>query len=188
MWIYISVKEWMCTFLVSTTVNKITIRYIFACFYHRLCIVCTSTSYIHKWTLSLFSLLVFVFVLTSFFLRLFNVSTYTIFLKSWLYVFLVFCAFFSLYIKFYDFFLIPRYVPNLCHFNWIACHNSCWWWIWRKFCAPRELRSRTIHIGRPCEEKYPPNEIRNQVRISFFFYLLVFPAWLNWLKSIFIYW
>ncbi|XP_055302902.1 probable phospholipid-transporting ATPase IIA isoform X2 [Sitodiplosis mosellana] len=39
---------------------------------------------------------------------------------------------------------------------------SCWWWIWRKFCSPRELRSRTIHIGRPCEEKYPPNEIRNQ--------------------------
>lgn len=40
---------------------------------------------------------------------------------------------------------------------------SCWWWIWRKFCSPRELRSRTIHIGRPNEEKYPPNEIRNQV-------------------------
>lgn len=43
--------------------------------------------------------------------------------------------------------------------------NSCWWWIWRKFCSPRELRSRTIHIGRPCEEKYPPNEIRNQVSV-----------------------
>lgn len=42
---------------------------------------------------------------------------------------------------------------------------SCWWWIWRKFCSTRELRSRTIHIGRPCEEKYPPNSIRNQVSV-----------------------
>lgn len=42
-------------------------------------------------------------------------------------------------------------------------HCSCWWWIWKKFCAPRELRSRTIHIGKPCNEKYPKNEIRNQV-------------------------
>lgn len=42
--------------------------------------------------------------------------------------------------------------------------DSCWWWIWKKFCSPRELQARTVHIGRPCDEKYPRNEIRNQVR------------------------
>lgn len=55
---------------------------------------------------------------------------------------------------------------HLCDFLCVFHFNSCWWWIWRKFCSPRELRSRTIHIGRPCEEKYPPNEIRNQVSFS----------------------
>lgn len=40
---------------------------------------------------------------------------------------------------------------------------SCWWWAWRKWCAPRELRARSVNIGRPCDEKFPPNEIRNQV-------------------------
>lgn len=58
---------------------------------------------------------------------------------------------------------------------------SCWWWIWKKFCAPRELRSRTIHIGKRCEEKYPKNEIRNQVSVLDILYTnsvrLTFVAW-----------
>ncbi|XP_058981226.1 probable phospholipid-transporting ATPase IIB isoform X2 [Musca domestica] len=33
---------------------------------------------------------------------------------------------------------------------------------WRKWFAPRELRSRTVHLGRATTEKFPPNEIRNQ--------------------------
>ncbi|XP_075149777.1 putative phospholipid-transporting ATPase IIB isoform X2 [Haematobia irritans] len=33
---------------------------------------------------------------------------------------------------------------------------------WRKWFAPRELRARTVHLGRATTEKFPPNEIRNQ--------------------------
>ncbi|XP_037913734.1 probable phospholipid-transporting ATPase IIA isoform X2 [Hermetia illucens] len=39
---------------------------------------------------------------------------------------------------------------------------GCWWWAWRKWFAPRELRARTVRIGRSIDEKFPPNEIRNQ--------------------------
>lgn len=77
------------------------------------------------------------------------------------------CITFLLYTNFYAFYSISiDACPSHIYGIGLRAHNSCWWWIWRKFCAPRELRSRTIHIGRPCEEKYPPNEIRNQVRIT----------------------
>lgn len=33
---------------------------------------------------------------------------------------------------------------------------------WKKWFAPRELRARTVNLGRPTIEKFPPNEIRNQ--------------------------
>lgn len=33
---------------------------------------------------------------------------------------------------------------------------------WRKWFAARELRARTVHLGRVTAEKFPPNEIRNQ--------------------------
>ncbi|XP_053960131.1 probable phospholipid-transporting ATPase IIB isoform X3 [Anastrepha ludens] len=33
---------------------------------------------------------------------------------------------------------------------------------WRKWFSPRELRARTVHLGRATTEKFPPNEIRNQ--------------------------
>ncbi|XP_037959710.1 probable phospholipid-transporting ATPase IIB isoform X3 [Teleopsis dalmanni] len=39
------------------------------------------------------------------------------------------------------------------------------WYIfscWRKWFAPRELRARTVNLGRGSPEKFPPNEIRNQ--------------------------
>lgn len=33
---------------------------------------------------------------------------------------------------------------------------------WRKWFRPRELRARTVNLGRANTEKFPPNEIRNQ--------------------------
>lgn len=33
---------------------------------------------------------------------------------------------------------------------------------WKKWFRPRELRARTVNLGRPTTEKFPPNEIRNQ--------------------------
>ncbi|XP_037813864.1 probable phospholipid-transporting ATPase IIB isoform X2 [Lucilia sericata] len=33
---------------------------------------------------------------------------------------------------------------------------------WRKWFSARELRARTVHLGRATTEKFPPNEIRNQ--------------------------
>ncbi|KAM7353941.1 putative phospholipid-transporting ATPase IIB isoform 2-T2 [Cochliomyia hominivorax] len=33
---------------------------------------------------------------------------------------------------------------------------------WRKWFSARELRARTVHLGRATNEKFPPNEIRNQ--------------------------
>ncbi|XP_065084245.1 probable phospholipid-transporting ATPase IIA isoform X2 [Ochlerotatus camptorhynchus] len=47
---------------------------------------------------------------------------------------------------------------------------SCWCWAWRKWCASKELKPRTIFIGRPSTEKFPPNEIRNQ-KYNFFSFL-----------------
>ncbi|SPP85755.1 probable phospholipid-transporting ATPase IIA isoform X1 [Drosophila guanche] len=38
------------------------------------------------------------------------------------------------------------------------CLCSCW----RKWFRPRELRARTVNLGRVNTEKFPPNEIRNQ--------------------------
>ncbi|SPP85758.1 blast:Probable phospholipid-transporting ATPase IIB [Drosophila guanche] len=38
------------------------------------------------------------------------------------------------------------------------CIFSCW----RKWFRPRELRARTVNLGRVNTEKFPPNEIRNQ--------------------------
>uniref|UniRef100_A0A336KXN3 Phospholipid-transporting ATPase n=1 Tax=Culicoides sonorensis TaxID=179676 RepID=A0A336KXN3_CULSO len=39
---------------------------------------------------------------------------------------------------------------------------GCWWWTVRRWCAAKELRSRTVYIGKTSTEKFPPNEIRNQ--------------------------
>ncbi|XP_036321777.1 probable phospholipid-transporting ATPase IIA isoform X2 [Rhagoletis pomonella] len=47
-----------------------------------------------------------------------------------------------------------RSLANLCK----MCLCGCW----RKWFAPRELRARTVHLGRATTEKFPPNEIRNQ--------------------------
>ncbi|XP_055713662.1 probable phospholipid-transporting ATPase IIA isoform X2 [Phlebotomus papatasi] len=44
--------------------------------------------------------------------------------------------------------------------KWLCC--GCWWWLWRKWFSAKEFRSRTVHIGKHCDEKFPPNEIRNQ--------------------------
>ncbi|XP_030377306.1 probable phospholipid-transporting ATPase IIA isoform X1 [Scaptodrosophila lebanonensis] len=38
------------------------------------------------------------------------------------------------------------------------CLCSCW----RRWFRPRELRARTVNLGRPNTEKFPANEIRNQ--------------------------
>lgn len=40
----------------------------------------------------------------------------------------------------------------------LVCLCSCW----RKWFRPRELRARTVNLGRVNTEKFPPNEIRNQ--------------------------
>lgn len=53
------------------------------------------------------------------------------------------------------------------------CWLSCWCWAWRKWCASKELKPRTIFIGRPSTEKFPPNEIRNQKYNIFTFLPLV---------------
>ncbi|XP_053697934.1 probable phospholipid-transporting ATPase IIA isoform X2 [Sabethes cyaneus] len=50
---------------------------------------------------------------------------------------------------------------------------SCWCWAWRKWCASKELKPRTILIGQPSTEKFPPNEIRNQKYNIFTFLPLV---------------
>ncbi|EDW76123.1 uncharacterized protein Dwil_GK14835, isoform A [Drosophila willistoni] len=47
-----------------------------------------------------------------------------------------------------------RSISNMCK----MCLCSCW----RKWFRPRELRARTVHMGRVNTEKFPPNEIRNQ--------------------------
>ncbi|XP_053960125.1 probable phospholipid-transporting ATPase IIA isoform X1 [Anastrepha ludens] len=47
-----------------------------------------------------------------------------------------------------------RSLANLCK----MCLCGCW----RKWFSPRELRARTVHLGRATTEKFPPNEIRNQ--------------------------
>ncbi|XP_018322977.1 probable phospholipid-transporting ATPase IIB isoform X2 [Agrilus planipennis] len=39
---------------------------------------------------------------------------------------------------------------------------SCWCSIWRRCCGPRELRSRTICLGKPMTGQFPENTIRNQ--------------------------
>ncbi|KAJ6649236.1 putative phospholipid-transporting ATPase IIB [Pseudolycoriella hygida] len=46
--------------------------------------------------------------------------------------------------------------------NCIRLLCGCWCWAFRRWCSPRELRSRSIKIGQVCEEKFPPNKIRNQ--------------------------
>ncbi|XP_055382006.1 probable phospholipid-transporting ATPase IIA isoform X2 [Condylostylus longicornis] len=40
--------------------------------------------------------------------------------------------------------------------------RGCWCLAWRKWFAAPVLRSRTVHLGRTSDEKFPPNEIRNQ--------------------------
>ncbi|KAH8412310.1 hypothetical protein KR009_001150 [Drosophila setifemur] len=47
-----------------------------------------------------------------------------------------------------------RSIANVCK----LCLCSCW----RKWFRPRELRARTVNLGRVNTEKFPPNEIRNQ--------------------------
>ncbi|KAH8255481.1 hypothetical protein KR038_004257 [Drosophila bunnanda] len=47
-----------------------------------------------------------------------------------------------------------RSIGNICK----VCLCSCW----RKWFRPRELRARTVNLGRVNTEKFPPNEIRNQ--------------------------
>ncbi|XP_069687692.1 probable phospholipid-transporting ATPase IIB isoform X2 [Periplaneta americana] len=39
---------------------------------------------------------------------------------------------------------------------------GCCSWLWRRCCRERELKSRTIIVGRPSVEKFPANVIRNQ--------------------------
>ncbi|KAF5305095.1 hypothetical protein FQA39_LY09357 [Lamprigera yunnana] len=39
---------------------------------------------------------------------------------------------------------------------------SCFCSMWRRCCGPRELRSRTIHLGKPTSGQFPANTIRNQ--------------------------
>lgn len=39
---------------------------------------------------------------------------------------------------------------------------SCWCSIWRKCCGPTELRSRTIHLGKPTVGSFPANAIKNR--------------------------
>lgn len=39
---------------------------------------------------------------------------------------------------------------------------SCWCSIFRKCCGPRELRPRTILLGKPTVGQFPANAIRNQ--------------------------
>ncbi|XP_017858404.1 PREDICTED: probable phospholipid-transporting ATPase IIB isoform X2 [Drosophila arizonae] len=43
-------------------------------------------------------------------------------------------------------------------------HRNRWYSFscWKKWFRPRELRARTVNLGRPTTEKFPPNEIRNQ--------------------------
>lgn len=107
------------------------------------------------------------------FLRFLPCSRFTIFIyKRYLSTILFSTMCFSL-------FFISSFSINPCLFE-CSRATSCWWWIWRKFCSPRELRSRTIHIGRPCEEKYPPNEIRNQVS-AFHVITICFPPCAGWL-------
>uniref|UniRef100_A0A1S4JIA1 Phospholipid-transporting ATPase n=1 Tax=Culex quinquefasciatus TaxID=7176 RepID=A0A1S4JIA1_CULQU len=54
--------------------------------------------------------------------------------------------------------------------NFLKNLFCCWCWAWRKWCASKELKPRTILIGRPTAEKFPPNEIRNQ-KYNFFTFL-----------------
>ncbi|KRT85253.1 hydrolase [Oryctes borbonicus] len=46
--------------------------------------------------------------------------------------------------------------------NFFRLLCSCWCLLWRRCCGPRELRSRTIHLGKPTYGQYPANAIRNQ--------------------------
>lgn len=46
--------------------------------------------------------------------------------------------------------------------NVLVCCFSCWCSLWRRCCGPRELRSRTIHLGKPTVGQFPANTIRNQ--------------------------
>lgn len=39
---------------------------------------------------------------------------------------------------------------------------SCWIRFWHRFCGPREIRSRTVHLGKPTFGQFPANAIRNQ--------------------------
>ncbi|XP_021700872.1 probable phospholipid-transporting ATPase IIA isoform X1 [Aedes aegypti] len=57
--------------------------------------------------------------------------------------------------------------------NFLKKLCCCWCWAWRKWCASKELKPRTIFIGRPSTEKFPPNEIRNQKYNIFTFLPLV---------------
>ncbi|EDV94041.1 probable phospholipid-transporting ATPase IIA isoform X1 [Drosophila grimshawi] len=47
-----------------------------------------------------------------------------------------------------------RSIGNVCK----MCLCSCW----KKWFRPRELRARSVNLGRSNTEKFPPNEIRNQ--------------------------
>ncbi|XP_055550513.1 probable phospholipid-transporting ATPase IIA isoform X1 [Wyeomyia smithii] len=57
--------------------------------------------------------------------------------------------------------------------NFLKNIFCCWCWAWRKWCASKELKPRTILIGKPSTEKFPPNEIRNQKYNIFTFLPLV---------------
>uniref|UniRef100_A0A1B6E947 Phospholipid-transporting ATPase n=1 Tax=Clastoptera arizonana TaxID=38151 RepID=A0A1B6E947_9HEMI len=53
--------------------------------------------------------------------------------------------------------------------------SRCCIWIWRRCFREKELRPRTIVLGRACTEKYPANTIRNQkYNIITFFPLVLF--------------
>ncbi|CAO1355510.1 unnamed protein product [Diamesa tonsa] len=44
--------------------------------------------------------------------------------------------------------------------------SGCWCWAWRKWCAPRELKSRTVYIGNRYagDDKKKKNLIKNEIR------------------------
>lgn len=57
--------------------------------------------------------------------------------------------------------------------NFTSAMCSCWCMFWRRCCGPRELTSRTIHLGKPSPGQFPANAIRNQKYNIFTFLPLV---------------
>ncbi|XP_022904487.2 probable phospholipid-transporting ATPase IIA isoform X1 [Onthophagus taurus] len=54
--------------------------------------------------------------------------------------------------------------------NFLGVICGCWCSLWRRCCGPRELRPRTIYLGKPTMGQFPANAIRNQ-KYNFFTFL-----------------